>query len=56
MSAADVVWHDIECGGYDADVSLWLELAQARRPRACWTSARAPGRVALRLAAGRATT
>jgi 2-polyprenyl-3-methyl-5-hydroxy-6-metoxy-1,4-benzoquinol methylase len=25
MSA--VVWHDVECGGYDADLGLWEELA-----------------------------
>jgi SAM-dependent methyltransferase len=24
-----VVWHDLECGGYTADLSLWLELAAA---------------------------
>lgn len=24
---AEVVWHDAECGGYDADLSLWEELA-----------------------------
>jgi SAM-dependent methyltransferase len=23
------VWHDIECGGYDADLPLWEELAEA---------------------------
>ncbi|HEY5195508.1 MAG TPA: class I SAM-dependent methyltransferase [Solirubrobacteraceae bacterium] len=25
--AAAVVWHDVECGGYTADLPLWLELA-----------------------------
>jgi SAM-dependent methyltransferase len=24
---AEVVWHDLECGGYRADLALWLELA-----------------------------
>jgi precorrin-6B methylase 2 len=24
-----VVWHDVECGGYDADLPLWRELAEA---------------------------
>jgi SAM-dependent methyltransferase len=24
-----VVWHDVECGRYDADVALWRELADA---------------------------
>ncbi len=27
MPAAEVVWHDAECGGYGADLSLWEELA-----------------------------
>lgn len=26
-AAAAVVWHDIECGGYEADLPLWRELA-----------------------------
>ena len=26
----DVLWHDLECGGYDADLPLWRELAAAR--------------------------
>ena len=29
MSADDVIWHDVECGGYDADLPLWRELAAA---------------------------
>jgi SAM-dependent methyltransferase len=30
---AEVVWHDLECGAYRADLSLWLELAaQAGEP------------------------
>lgn len=29
----DVVWHDLECGSYEADLPLWRELAeQARGP------------------------
>lgn len=31
MSGDDVVWHDVECGRYDADVALWRELAAAAR-------------------------
>lgn len=27
MSAATVIWHDVECGAYDADLPLWRELA-----------------------------
>lgn len=30
---ATVVWHDLECGGYRADLPLWRELAnRSRRP------------------------
>ncbi|MDE3131839.1 MAG: class I SAM-dependent methyltransferase [Acidobacteriota bacterium] len=29
---AAVVWHDLECGRYRQDLSLWLELAAARVP------------------------
>ena len=25
---SDVVWHDVECGGYTADLELWRELAR----------------------------
>ncbi|HEY6889551.1 MAG TPA: class I SAM-dependent methyltransferase [Solirubrobacter sp.] len=28
MSVHDVVWHDVECGRYDADLALWDELAR----------------------------
>ena len=49
MSAADVVWHDVECGGYDADVSLWLELAKDA-PEGVLDVGAGTGRVALRLA------
>ncbi|MGN6276470.1 MAG: class I SAM-dependent methyltransferase [Solirubrobacterales bacterium] len=28
MSAAAVIWHDVECGSYDADLRLWEELAE----------------------------
>ena len=27
MSFDDVVWHDVECGRYDADLQLWEDLA-----------------------------
>jgi len=30
MSAERVVWHDVECGGYEADLPLWEELAVER--------------------------
>lgn len=30
---SEVIWHDVECGGYDADLELWRELAaQAAGP------------------------
>ncbi len=29
MTAVDVLWHDLECGAYDADLPLWRELATA---------------------------
>jgi SAM-dependent methyltransferase len=28
MSDAAVIWHDVECGAYDADLQLWEELAE----------------------------
>jgi SAM-dependent methyltransferase len=28
-SATGVIWHDVECGGYDGDLALWRELADA---------------------------
>jgi SAM-dependent methyltransferase len=27
MSTPAVIWHDVECGGYTADLPLWLDLA-----------------------------
>jgi SAM-dependent methyltransferase len=48
--AAEVVWHDVECGGYDADLRLWERLADEREgpilELGCGT-----GRVLLHLAA-----
>ena len=29
MAASSVIWHDVEHGGYDADLPLWRELAEA---------------------------
>lgn len=46
---SEVVWHDVECGAYDADLPLWEELAAAQSgpilDLGCGT-----GRVALHLA------
>lgn len=50
VSAPEVMWHDVECGGYSADLELWDRLATERGGRVlelgCGT-----GRVALHLAA-----
>ena len=53
---AEVVWHDLECGAYRADLALWLELAaQAGGP--ILDVGAGAGRVALELArAGHAVT
>lgn len=47
MSA--VIWHDLECGGYDADLPLWRELAAAEGGPVLDLGA-GTGRVALDLA------
>lgn len=48
-ATAEAIWHDVECGAYDADLSLWEELARRCGGPAlelgCGT-----GRVALHLA------
>jgi SAM-dependent methyltransferase len=44
-----VVWHDLECGTYDADLPLWLGLAAAAGGRVLDVGA-GTGRVALPLA------
>ena len=44
-----VVWHDLECGGYDADLALWRELAAAANGPVLELGA-GTGRVALDLA------
>jgi SAM-dependent methyltransferase len=44
-----VVWHDVECGGYDADLALWHELAARERGPVLDVGA-GTGRVALPLA------
>lgn len=45
-----VIWHDLECGGYDLDVPLWLELAAATPGAPVLDVGCGTGRVALPLA------
>ena len=47
--SAHVVWHDVECGRYDADLTLWRELAREAGGPVLDVGA-GTGRVALRLA------
>jgi SAM-dependent methyltransferase len=49
LSAEAVVWHDVECAGYEADLSLWRELA-GERPGPLLELGCGTGRVALDLA------
>ncbi len=54
VSAPEVVWHDLECGGYGADLALWRELADRaaldRRVARVLDVGAGTGRVALSLA------
>jgi SAM-dependent methyltransferase len=50
VTQADVIWHDVECGSYDADVEFWRALAAAERGPVLDVGA-GTGRVALDLAA-----
>jgi SAM-dependent methyltransferase len=47
--AAGVIWQDVECGAYEADLPLWVELA-AQRPGTVLELGCGTGRVALHLA------
>ena len=38
-----VIWHDLECGSYRADLPLWRELAGDAAPRRARSSTSAPG-------------
>jgi SAM-dependent methyltransferase len=47
-----VVWHDLECGSYTADLPLWRELAQAANPTGASSNTGAPGAAVLDVGAG----
>jgi SAM-dependent methyltransferase len=49
MTPDHVVWHDVECGRYDADLPLWRDLAR-EAPDGVLDVGAGTGRVALRLA------
>ncbi len=51
MTGVDVLWHDLECGAYDADLALWRELAHAAGGPVLDVGA-GTGRVSLDLARG----
>jgi SAM-dependent methyltransferase len=56
MIPEHAMWHDVECGGYDADLPLWRELAH-EAPDGVLDVGAGTGRVALRLAhAGHSVT
>lgn len=48
---ANVLWHDIECGAYTADLPVWRELAAARSGEPILDLGAGTGRVSLDLAA-----
>ena len=49
MSGEAVIWHDVECGGYRADLPYWVALARAHGGPVLDIGA-GTGRVALALA------
>jgi SAM-dependent methyltransferase len=51
VGAHDVVWHDVECGRYAADLELWNELASEHGEHGVLDVGAGTGRVSLRLAA-----
>ncbi|MDQ3571763.1 MAG: class I SAM-dependent methyltransferase [Actinomycetota bacterium] len=46
----EVIWHDVECGGYAGDLHLWAELAGAHSAERVLEIGCGTGRVALELA------
>jgi SAM-dependent methyltransferase len=49
-AALEVIWHDLECGGYRADLALWRELAASSAAEPILEIGSGTGRVALDLA------
>jgi SAM-dependent methyltransferase len=49
-AAANVIWHDLECGLYNADLPLWRELAAGHREGPILDIGAGTGRVSLDLA------
>src|SRR5262249_55065568 len=49
VSASEVVWHDLECGSYRADLPLWRELAERSGRQGILEVGAGTGRVALEL-------
>jgi SAM-dependent methyltransferase len=50
QSDPDVIWHELECGGYRADLALWRELASSSNGEPILEIGSGSGRVALDLA------
>lgn len=49
MIAEEAIWHDVECGGYEVDLAVWVELA-ARHGGPVLDVGAGTGRVAIPLA------
>ena len=49
-ATSEVIWHDVECGSYEADLPLWRELASGGPSRSVLELGCGTGRVALDLA------
>lgn len=52
MTAGTAVWHEVECGGYGADLGLWRELARSHPHGPVLDVGAGTGRVALEMARG----
>jgi SAM-dependent methyltransferase len=50
VTGTSIIWHDLECGGYGADLPLWRELAVAHGSRGILDVGAGTGRVTLDLA------